>query len=99
MDLYTTETGKNFGKVNLVKETKNKITGRREWTGAKGLKASQHYPNGFGVAVRKTFVKHRQQVALRMATIRASAVNSRKRMKNDMWADADLASVIEFITS
>jgi hypothetical protein len=79
-------------------EQVNPTTGKKSWRAGKDCKASQHYPAGFGEAIRKLYemhhddvVKHCQQVEAESAPLSFRDVVFATCM--DDWDDAELAVV------
>ena len=87
---YMSGPGPQWGKKEMVKRYVNRF-GEKKFHGGKDLKSSQHYPLGFGVAVRKTFLKHKPEIQTRMALLRSTALKkSCPRCPLDLWPDADI---------
>lgn len=74
--------------------------GKKCFRGGCDLKASQHYPVGFGQAVRKIVLKNETAVKKNMKRLRVAARTSSAKLKGgDDWADAKLESVVDFLTN
>ena len=97
LDDYVTGQTTSFGKAEMVKTSKNKHTGKLGFSAGKDLKTSQHYPKNFGLAVRKTSLKHERYIRCNMARLCGLSKNTRNHMTNSSWADADISSVIEYL--
>ncbi len=84
-----------------------RYNGRRTVTGNKNLKASQAYPDGFGLAMRSLMQRHRVSLKKEGHQLAQQAANVRI-MPRDLtfqglrgkarWSDAKLRSVFEHLT-
>ena len=74
--------------------------GKRKWCGGKDLKASQHYSQPFGQAIKKLHLKHKKGVERCMAKLRADArFTSNAMRRGDKWTDAKIDTVLGYLSS
>ena len=72
--------------------------GKKKYCGGKDLKASQHYPREFGIAIRKVTLKHAPTIKANMARLKKAAAQSGTRaFASDHWADAHLNEVCAYL--
>ena len=71
--------------------------GELKFKGGRNLKPSQHYPRGFGTAVRKMALKHQQSIKATQARLMRDAHLTRNPFSDDDWSDACLSDVIDIL--
>ena len=97
LDLFKSGPGKDFGKRPLTRQYYNS-KGKKKFHGTKNLKASEHYPKPFGVAVKNVFLKNRDKIRTCMSKLRLASLRcSSSSLDRDRWPDADLSSVAAFL--
>lgn len=98
---YAGTYGRKRPQTQIVKRYTDK-NGKKCVQGGAALKASQHYPEGFGMAMRDVFLKHRKELEA-AAEAHAASVEHIKVVEKDMfveglrgkdrWSDANLSKV------
>jgi len=77
--------------------------GKKCWRAGPGCKASQHYPPGFGLAVRKLMDMHADDLKKYTEQIRAESADTSIRgvvfaQSSDDWDDASLDEVFNLLS-